>query len=166
MVESDNTKFEYTIKLESPTTPGPFEGDHIPWYGINGLFYNDGSENYYQVYEAQGGVWMIRNEAGKEYELISTGFDPDEAGAQTVTYNVNGQEKQVTLYGNQMTATADGKTATATLAITQNETLYIANVPVGTTYTITEANTDEYTLIDILKEVKNGTEVEKSEHVD
>ena len=165
VVEGDDTKFEYTIKLESPTSPGPFEGDHIPWYGINGLFYNDGNENYYQVYEAQGGVWMIKNEAGKEYEVTSTGFDPDEAGAQTVHYTVNGQPKEITLYGNQMTASSNGTIATATLAITQNETLYIANVPVGTEYTITEANTDDYTLIDILKEVKNGTAVEKSEHV-
>ena len=164
-VETDNTKFEYTIKLESTTDPGPFKGDHIPWYGVNGLYYNDGHENYYQVYEAQGGTWMIRNEAGKEYSVTSTGFNPDEAGEQTVTYEVNGQGKQVKLYGNQMAATEDGKTATATLAITQNETLYIANVPVGTKYTITEANTDDYELIDILKEVKNGTAVEKSEHV-
>lgn len=108
---------------------------------------------------------MIRNEAGQEYPVTSTGFDPDEAGEQTVTYDVNGQEKQVTLYGNQMTATSDGKTATATLAITQNETLYIANVPKGTKYTITEKNKDEYTLVDILKEVKHGSDVEQSEHV-
>ena len=164
-VESDNTKFEYTIKLESSLNPGPFEGTHIPWYGVNELYYNDGNETYYQVYEAQGGIWMIRNEAGQEYPVTSTGFDPDEAGEQTVTYDVNGQEKQVTLYGNQLTATPDGKTATATLAITQNETLYIANVPKGTKYTITEKNKDEYTLVDILKEVKHGSDVEQSEHV-
>ena len=164
-VESDNTKFEYTIKLESSLDPGPFKGTHIPWYGINGLYYNDGTETYYQVYEDTGGTWMIKNEAGEEYPLTSTGFDPDDAEAQTVTYEVDGQEKQVTLYGNQMTATQDGKTATATLAITQNETLYIANVPKGTKYTITETNQDEYVLVDILKEVKNGSTVEKSEHV-
>ncbi len=164
-VESDNTKFEYTIELNSTNDPGPFKGDHIPWYGVNGLFYNDGHGNYYQVYDAQDNVWMIRNEAGREYPVTSTGFNPDEAGEQTVTYEVNGQEKQVTLYGNQMNATDDGKTATATLAITQSETLYIANVPVGTKYTITEANADEYSLIDILKEVKNGSVVEESEHV-
>ena len=164
-VEDDNTKFEYVINLDSTTDPGPFKGDHIPWYGVNGLYYNDGHETYYQVYEAQDGVWMIRNEANREYEVTSTGFNPDEAGEQTVTYVVDGQEKEVKLYGNQMTATEDGKHATATLAITQNETLYIANIPVGTTYTITEANADEYYLIDILKEVKNGTAVEQSEHV-
>ena len=164
-VEDDNTKFEYVIKLDSTTDPGPFKGDHIPWYGVNGLYYNDGHEHYYQVYEAQGGIWMIRTEDNKEYEVTSTGFNPDEAGEQTVTYDAAGHEKEVKLYGNQMTATADGKHATATLAISQNETLYIANIPVGTTYTITEANVDEYYLIDILKEVKNGTAVEHSEHV-
>ena len=164
-VESDNTKFEYTIKLDAPTSPGPFVGTHIPWYGVNGLFYNDGIKTYYQVYEAQGGVWMIRNEAGKEYPVTSTGFDPDEAGAQTVHYTVNGQPKEITLFGNQMTPSNNGVHAEAKLAITQNETLYIANVPVGTTYTITETNTDDYTLIDILKEVRNGTAVEQSEHV-
>ncbi len=164
-VESDNTKFEYDITLESSTDPGPFEGDHIPWYGINGLFYNDGHENYYQVYETQDHVWVIRNEEGKEYPVISTGFDPDEAGKQTVNYEVYGEPKEIVLYGNQMFATEDGKTATATLAITQNETLYIANVPVGTQYTIIENPIDEYELVDILKEVKNGNEVESSEHV-
>ena len=164
-VEDDHTKFEYVIRLDSTTEPGPFQGDHIPWYGVNGLYYNDGHESYYQVYEAQDGVWMIRNEDNREYEVTSTGFNPDEAGEQTVTYDAAGHEKEVKLYGNQMTATADGKHATATLAITQNETLYIANIPIGTTYTITEANVDEYYLIDILKEVKNGTAVEHSEHV-
>lgn len=164
-VNSDNTKFEYTIRLESPTSPGPFKGTHIPWYGVNGLFYNDGSETYYQVYETQNHTWMIRNEAGREYPVTSTGFDPDDAEAQTVTYEINGQSKQITLYGNQMTATEDGTIATAELAITQNETLYIANIPEGTEYTITEKNIDEYSLIDILKEVRHGSDVEQSQHV-
>ena len=163
-VESDNTRFEYTIKLDTPTNPGPFTGTHIPWYGVNGLYYNDGHETYYQVYEAQNHKWMIRDESGREYELTSTGFDVNNAEEQTVTYSVNGQPKELKLYGNQMTASNNGSHAEAILAITQKETLYIANIPVGTTYTITESNADEYTLIDILKEVKNGKDVEQSEH--
>ncbi|MBQ1303062.1 MAG: Cna B-type domain-containing protein, partial [Firmicutes bacterium] len=169
-VESDDTKFEYTITLNSPITPGPFTGDHIPWYGIGGLYYNDGNtegnKNYYQVYEAQGGVWKLRNENGDEYVVISTGFDPVEAGVQTVTYRVSETEtKTIELYGNQTTPSADGKTATATLTITQNETLSIANVPVDTAYTITESTIDGYELIGIVKEVKNGSTVESSQTV-
>jgi len=87
-VESDNTKFEYTVKLESSTDPGPFEGDHIPWYGINGLFYNDGNNNYYQVYETTDHTWKLKNENGEEFVVTSTGFDTDKVEAQTVIYRI------------------------------------------------------------------------------
>ena len=51
-LKDDNTKFTYQIDLTSPTNPGPFVDDHIPWYGVNGLFYHDDDFNYYSYFAA------------------------------------------------------------------------------------------------------------------
>ena len=166
-IPSDSTKFQYTVELNSTTNPGPFVGDHIPWYGINGLFYHDAAFNYYQVDKAEGDVWKLKDEKGGMYDVTSTGFNPDLAEEQSVTYKISDSEtKTVQLFGNRTMASNDGKTATATLWINQNEVLNIANVPVGTTYTITESNNDSYELSSILKEIKDGSTVESSENVD
>lgn len=48
--------------------------------------------------------------------------------------------------GNILSASADGKTASATLTITSVDALRIANVPINTTYTITETQLNGFTL--------------------
>lgn len=166
-IPTDNTKFEYTIRLENSTDPGPFKGDHIPWYGINGLFYHDSGFNYYQVYETEDRTWKLKDEAGGVYDVTSTGFNPDLAEEQTVDYKISDEEtRTVVLSGNQMTASDDGKIAETQLKINQSEILNIANVPVGTIYTITEAAADAYELSGIRKEIKDGDTVESSQNVD
>ncbi len=164
-IVTDETKFEYTVILQNSTDPGPFEGDHIPWYGISGLFYHDSSDNYYQIYETEERTWVLTDENGDTFEVTSTGFNPDLAENQTVTYIKDGEPVTVVVAGNQMIASSDGKTAQAVLKITRSETLNIANIPVGTVYAITESAINGYQLVGIAKEIKNGDDVESSQTV-
>ncbi len=192
----DDTRFEYEIKLQSPTDPGPFVGTHIPWFGIGGLYYNDGHDNYYQIDKDTDAdnntIWVLTNENGDRYKVASSYWEeeddggniivhtepnPDRAEAQTITYYLSEdpvETAEVTIYGNQMVPEVthgvddddepydivSTTKCSAIILITQGEILSIANVPVGTTYTITEIlDTDddryeEYDLIKILRQIK------------
>ena len=156
-VPTDTTKFSYDIELNNAGEgeSGPFEGSHVPWYGVNELFYHDDSFNYYQVNETPSGQ-QLKTESGGPYTVTSSGFDVHNWHAQQITYNNGDEEITVTLYGNQMEASDDGKTATARLKINQSEVLSIANVPAGTTYKITEVTEPGYELRDLAWEVKDG----------
>ena len=187
---SDKTEFEYTVNLtnevvDPDTGMGPFTGDHIPWYGISGLFYHDHRKigDFYQVYfDDEHGHLMLKTEYGGPYEAeflgiydegsdsyIMTGendepltFNPN-ADTQKIQYTDTDDEntvKTVVIDGNRSIASADGKTATAILDITQDQTLNIANVPVGTEYSINESEKTSYKLIKIEKEIKLNEEAE------
>lgn len=142
---NNRTKFKYTIVLNNDDAP--FVGTHIPWYGINGLYYHDRDFNYYQV-EHNGDTFTLEDEAGNVYEVVDT-YEVDDASEQTIKYLVDGDEASLNLWGNQTDPSNDNKTATAELWISQAENLSIANVPAGTTYTITEASKTGYQLIGI-----------------
>ena len=97
----------------------------------------------------------MRDEAGNTYYAQSTDFN-ESVGPASLTYtDSTGTEKTIQLYGNQMTHVSDNK-VTATLKINQNQTLNIANVPVGTTYSITESDETGYSLVRIEKEISNA----------
>ena len=156
---TDNTEFTFEVELTNAMPV--FEGDHIPWYGVNGLYYHDveADDNYYQA-EYINGTLQVKTEEGGPYTGIGNTFNPDYAGEQTIKYLVDGQEVSVTICGNQMTPDdgneTDGyKKVTGTTRITQAETLYIANVPVNTHYTIKETGLASlgYQLIDIERQV-------------
>ena len=156
---TDNTEFTFDVELTNAMPV--FEGDHIPWYGVNGLYYHnvDADDEYYQA-EYKNGKLQVTTEEGGPYEGVGTTFNPDYADEQTITYLVDGKEVSVTICGNQMTPydgnDTDGyKKVTGTARITQTETLYIANVPVNTHYTITETGLAAlgYQLIDIERKV-------------
>ena len=154
-LESDNAEFTFEVELTNALPV--FESDHIPWYGINGLYYHDEEGNYYQAEYKNGRLWVTTEEGGP-YEGKGTAFNPDLASAQTVKYLVDGQEQSVTISGNRMTPSegseADGyKKVTAAAKITRTEMLHIANVPVNTQYTIKEVSRDGYQLIGIEREV-------------
>ncbi len=144
-MESNRTKFKYTVVLNN--ADAPFDGTHIPWYAINDLFYHDADFNYYQV-SHNGENFTLKDEAGNVYEVVGT-YDVDDASEQTITYLVDGEQTTLQLWGNQSTSSNGNKTATAELWISQTERLSIANVPAGTTYTITEGNKTGYELIGI-----------------
>ncbi len=144
-VETDKNKFEYTITLENAEEL--FEGMHIPWYGINDLFYHDKDFYYYQVYKYQGKL-KLKNEAGEIFDVIGS-FNVDEASEQTLTYSTEDGPKELKLFGNQTTPSNQGKKAEAILYISQGEKLSIANVPDGTVYTITETQKAGYQLAEI-----------------
>ena len=155
---SDLTKFQYSIELrnEHPV----FEGDSIPWYGINGLFYHDDDFNYYQASEGSDSPLTLTTESGITYNASCAGaFDPDIVGPTEVTYtDDNGDVKTINLYGNQMipsegTEEEGYKKASATIKINQNETLSIANVPVNTEYNIVETVEGGYTLVGVTRQI-------------
>ena len=151
-VPGDNTEFTYTVELHNDTNPGPFteEGSHVPWYGISGLYYHDKDGNYYQA-EAKGSNGVkITDEAGNVYEGTCAGGFKEIAGAQTVKFD---DRPDLVLYGNQMTHDSDNYVS-AQISIRQTQMLNIANVPVGTTYTITEHEYDGYTPVRIVREIK------------
>ena len=156
-VKDDNTKFEYTVILENSTKPGPFthDGSHIPWYGINDLYYHtedeDGTLHYYQVTPLEEGQVRVKDEDSNTFIGYCDNFK-EVVGPQEVTLE---DETVLELHGNQMDWTSDNYVS-ATLQITPKETLNIANVPVGTQYTITEADQDEtkYELVKIEREIR------------
>lgn len=170
-IPDDTTKFEYRIELHNSTDPGPFTvlGSHVPWYGINDLFYHDEGWNYYQaeVYNApdpldpnKSHYLTIKTESGEVYDARRTNsdgsgwddesliFDEDITGPTWVTYydEENDQYITVKLYGNQMVHASDNY-VWAELDISQNEYLSIANVPVGTTYIVTERDKPGYDFV-------------------
>ena len=65
--------------------------------------------------------------------------------------------------GNILMPGDDGKTASATLKITDSDSLRIANVPAGTTYTVTETSKSGYELVKIDKQIVIDGETEESE---
>ncbi len=156
---NDDTKFEYSITLNNTTDPGPFVGDSIPWYGINGLFYHDDDFNYYQAEATTTGHLKLTTESGYVCaDAVCSGenlktdgsFNPDIVGPTTVTFtDESGEEKTINLYGNEMTANSQNQAA-ATLKINQKEKLSLANIPVGTTYSITETQAAGYELVGIV----------------
>ena len=162
-VPEDDTKFEYRVELRNATDPGPFtvEGDHVPWYGISGLFYHDAEYNYYQAYPTAEETITLTDEHGNTFIATSTDFE-ESVGPATLSYTDNGVEKTLVLYGNQMEHNSDNYVS-ATIKISQGEVLNIANVPAGTTYTITETLVNGYDLVSILREIRNGTVAESSE---
>lgn len=158
----DTTKFTYVVKLQNANAP--FTGDHIPWYGINSLFYHDTDYNYYQV-EERNSQLQITTESGGPYpaECTSGKFDPNNITGQTIQFEEGGKTKTVEIFGNQMSVSGDAKTVIATLKITQAETLNIANVPVDTTFEITEAAQNGYEFDSITTNITGAvTDTEES----
>ena len=186
-VENDNTKFEYRVILENATVPGPFttEGHHIPWYGISGLYYhtidNNGNFQYYQAEtnteDNQAHSFVLTTESGKEYTAWCSDsegneaaqdvlFDEDVPGPTWITYNDGTQDITLQLYGNQMDRSSDNYVS-ASIQINQKQTLNIANVPVGSTYEITELDENGYEFVKAVREIKKDpdAEVESSDTV-
>lgn len=164
-VTDDETKFTFNVSLENTADPGPFTGDHIPWYGINSLFYHTvkevNGENEYDYYQADmtSGHLRLTDEDGNTYnaEVVGGGsFDPDSVGPTKITFTDNeGDEKIIDLYGNQMDCT-DANHASAEFQITQAETLNIANVPVGTKFTVIESAESGYEYAGITTNVQDA----------
>lgn len=169
----DDTKFTYTISLYNSTDPGPFTGDSIPWYGVNGLFYHDDDYNYYQAVVTgvdrtvthQSHTLTLTTESGDVYDAWCTEqegiFDEDIPGPTSVTYHDGTQEITIALHGNEMDCT-DPNHVSATLKMMQSEILNLANIPVGSIYTIKEEEERGYDLINIRTEIRNGSTVESS----
>ena len=166
---SDHTAFAYDVVMNNEEAV--FIGDSIPWYGISGLFYHDeDSKNYYQAEMRGTQLWLTTEEGGPYKATCPAGFNSKIATVQTITYidtddlddNGNGKEKTIEIYGNQMTPSEgteeDGyKHVEARLHINQNQTLNIANVPAGTTYSITEVGDTGYDLVSIESDVNGKT---------
>ena len=157
-LETDDTEFTFEVELTNALPV--FEGDSIPWYGINSLYYHDAEGNYYQAEYINGVLWVTTEEGGP-YPASASAFNPDIVDEQTVTYIVDGENKVVTISGNQMTphegdAENGYKRVTAEVKITQSETLYIANVPVNTQYSIQEIVKAGYQMVGIEQQVGSG----------
>ena len=154
-VESDSTKFEYHVELENEKPE--FVGDHIPWYGIDNLYYHDNNMNYYQVEYNTDGQLQVTTENGGPYTNATCseegGFKPSRVTEQTIYYtDEEGTGHTIIIQGNRMEAyngTDEGgyTNARTTVKITKDQTLNIANVPLGTKYTITEATQRGYELL-------------------
>ncbi|MBR0397118.1 MAG: LPXTG cell wall anchor domain-containing protein [Eubacterium sp.] len=145
LIDSDKTKFEYTIELTNDDAP--FVGTHIPWYGINGLYYHDRAFNYYQVYYENNAL-KIKNEAGTVYE-VTNNYDLNNAQEQSLKYRDGEEVKELLISGNETSVSEGNKLASAVLQISQGEILSIANVPAGTQYIITESAKPGYSLVKI-----------------
>ncbi len=170
----DETKFTYHISMANyATKPGPFRGDSIPWYGVNGLFYHDSDYNYYQAEthtdNNKAYSFELKAEDGTVYQAHCADqdgiFDEDVPGPTAITYTKgegdDAEEVSILLFGNEMNMT-DSNNVWADLRISQKEELSIANVPNGTRYTITEAQQEGYDVKDITREVMKGTTLEES----
>ena len=167
------SEFKYRIELENTANPGPFtvEGSHIPWYGINGLYYHSFDENgRYHYYQAETNspdnkahAFILTTESGENCpaECVDPDalFDEDVPGPTLVKYVEGGVEKQIKLYGNQLEHRNDNF-VWAELEIRQGQLLYIANVPTRSTYKIVETNPEGYDVVSINREVRNGDIVE------
>lgn len=182
---ADTTEFEYFIELFNDNAPFTEEGNHIPWYGISGLFYHDEEGNYYQAYAIRDETGRptrnltLTDEKGVTFSAETSSGDPfneDVYGPTKITILIDedtGETKEIDLYGNQMTpdeetAAAEGeyRKAAAVFKITQNQTLNIANVPVNTSYTIIESHKRGYELIKIEKIIQQKKGSDKHETLD
>lgn len=127
-----------------------------------------GSLSYYQAVpdkDNPGHITLTIEGRDQPVDATCEGtFNPDFIGPTEVKFTVDEEQKTIQLYGNQLTESEDKKTAQATLKITQNETLNIANVPLGTTYTIVEDSEYGYELIDIEREL-NPDDVQEEPEV-
>ena len=141
--------------------------DSVPWYGIkkDGIdtffYYHDEDWNLYQVRLSRddaGNVIGVTVTTPEGTYTSSTLTFHESVGPEDVTYTVDGEEVTVALYGNALTPNADGTQATGDIEITQSETLRIANVPINTTYTISETPIKGYELFDITKDIQLGDE--------
>ena len=152
VLPDDETEFTYTVELNNDTVPGPFtvEGDHVPWYGISGLFYHDEEGNYYQAEPNGPGSVVLTDEEGGHIDASCSGEFKEAAGPQMVTLADGSKLK---IYGNQMDRDSDNHVH-AEISISQTQTLNIANVPVGTTYRITESELAGYTPVRVVREIK------------
>ncbi|MBQ3380120.1 MAG: LPXTG cell wall anchor domain-containing protein, partial [Clostridia bacterium] len=164
-VEDDDTKFVYDIVLENDTQPGPFTvaGDHVPWYGIDGLYYHDADDpyHYYQAEPNGTGSVTLRDENGPFYRATCDGDFAETAEAVQITAWRTADSEPVTFWlaGNEMTRDSDNYVH-ASLSISQDQVLSIANVPVETQYSITEQTQQGYDLVSIRKEIRDGDTVE------
>ena len=161
---NDKTRFEYTVDIHSPIK---LEGTHIPWYGVNDLFYHDEEFNYYQadpIFEGENqkeGVLTLKTESGYVCQAVCEGmFNPDIAGPTTVHYvDEDGEDQEIELYGNNMTADSNQQDIQARVKINQDERLTIANIPAESTYSITETQAEGYELVSIVADqsaTRNG----------
>ncbi|MBR1814880.1 MAG: LPXTG cell wall anchor domain-containing protein [Lachnospiraceae bacterium] len=171
IVPSDGTEFAYRIELANNNAPFTVAGDHVPWFGVNLLFYHDENGNYYQaepdgkdIIQGENGEQIIIGKIkltdanGNVFSGTCEGEFLETAGPVLVTYNAGDQQNNIIwLYGNQMEHDSDSYVY-ADLTIKQGQTLSIANVPVGTTYTIKEQQKKGYELIDIVKEIRLNEE--------
>ena len=173
---NDKTKFRYHILLENASPV--FDEDHIPWYGVNDLYYHDDDFNYYQAYVDDNGQLKICTESGRlnnpydatmgtidsETGEFSEGgtFDPNNVTGQTLKFTDDTGDHVVTIKGNRTEVAEDKKSTEADMRINQDERLSIANVPLGTHYTITETEAAGYKLSGISAE--NTTVTSKSEY--
>ena len=161
-ITSDLTEFTYDVVMENEKPV--FKGDSIPWYGINSLFYHDEDSNYYQAQIRNGQLQLYTETGGPYAAYCAAGFDPNLITEQEITYidtDDNNREKTVVIFGNRMTPSEgtaeDGyKKVTARLKINQKQTLNIANVPVETTFNITEVNRPGYNLVGIVSNVEDA----------
>ena len=160
---TDDTKFAYHISLVNPSPV--FDGDHIPWYGVNDLYYHDEDFNYFHAYVDEHNQLKICTESGgrenpydavigtidsETEEFVAGGtFDPNNVTGQVLRFEDESGERIVTIKGNRSNAADDARSSWADMMIGQNERLSIANVPLGTKYTITETQTDGYDLVSI-----------------
>lgn len=117
------------------------------------------------------GQLSLTDEDGNTYTATCEGeFNEHIVGPTTVTLDESGEE--IVLYGNQMDYEEedaieglDGayRKVSATFMITQDEQLNIANIPVSTTYEITESRESGYEFLNIDANVsdvrKDGTKI-------
>ena len=169
----DDTEFEYKIDIEDPLNPGRFTGTHIPWYGVDGLFYHniddDGNYHYFQAEtntpDRKAHEFTLTTESGEECPAVCIDaetegiFNEDVVGPTLIQYVENGVTKEISLYGNQMEHIDDNHVH-AVMKINQNQVLDIANVPSKSTYTIEEVNQEGYNLVNIRREIRNNNRVE------
>ena len=153
----DTTEFTYSVQLTNPNHPGPFkvEGSHIPWYGIDGLFYHDENLNYYQASFNETGALTLKDESGRSYAASCDVVFDEDVGPYNFTYtDSTGQEQHIQLSGNRMDLVDANHVKIDVLKINQNQVLSIANVPVDTVYEITEASQPGYTPVGIEWEIR------------
>ncbi len=168
VLNNDETRFNYRINLVSDLEPGPFtiEGSHVPWYGINGLFYHaeiDGTTYYFQADPLGGSSLTLTTESGDTYTAETTSgdaFDPDSVGPTEISYtDENNNPVTLELKGNQMIHDSDNHVHD-TIQIMQGQILNIANVPKGTRYTITETEiAQDYDLMKIESQIRDGESI-------
>ena len=107
VVEDDDTKFTYELELESSLEPGPFEGTHVPWYGIDGLFYHTIDQTIdettgettdtYTYYQAEvtdpeeieirrSHTLTLKTESGEVYDAVCTDAEGNEYDGEDQPY--------------------------------------------------------------------------------